>query len=256
MSNKNVMEFYDELSSDYHLIFGDWNSSIKKQAQLLDCVIKEKAKTQSISLLDCSCGIGTQAIGLAQMGYKVHATDLSPKAIERAKIEAESRNVSMTFGVADFKELEKQVEGTFDVIISCDNSLPHLLKNDDLYLTSKNIFTKLNSKGLFVGSIRDYDKILESKPVSNSPVVKDDDNERTISFQVWDWEDNNIYTINHFTLKGSNDEFDTSLRTTKYKAYRRYEITEIFEKSGFEKIEWLMPEDTKYYQPIIVASKP
>lgn len=38
---------------------------------------------ENIKLLDCSCGIGTQAIGLALVVYNVTATDLSEKAIKR-----------------------------------------------------------------------------------------------------------------------------------------------------------------------------
>jgi methylase of polypeptide subunit release factors len=42
------------------------------------------------TVLDCACGLGTQAIGLARRGCTVHATDLSPAAIARAARDAES----------------------------------------------------------------------------------------------------------------------------------------------------------------------
>ena len=37
-------------------------------------------------VLDCSCGIGTQAIGLALRGHRVTGTDLSFRAAARASV--------------------------------------------------------------------------------------------------------------------------------------------------------------------------
>jgi len=256
MKNNQTKKFYDELSADYHLIFDNWDNAIKRHSKILDNIIKKYSKNDSKTLLDCSCGTGTQAIGLADLGYKVHATDLSPKAIERAEQEANKKGVSLSFGVADFKKLKDQVEGTFDIVISCDNSLPHLLTDEELLLAAKNILFKMKSNSLFIASIRDYDQLLEDKPRSIQPTVKDFENERTISFQVWDWNENNVYTVNHFTLKGANEEFETFLRTTQYRAYKRDEVSKIFEEAGFTKIKWLMPNESEYYQPIIIAFKP
>lgn len=256
MKNDSTKKFYDELSADYHLIFDNWNEAIKKHAKILDNIIKEYSKIDSKTLLDCSCGIGTQAIGLAQLGYTVHATDLSPKAIERAKFEAKNREVKMSFGVADFRKLESQIEGVFDVVISCDNSLPHLLTNEELLLAARNIVSKMKSNSLFIASIRDYDQLLKEKPISTYPNVKDSKAERTISFQVWDWVGENIYTVNHFTLKGTDENYDTFLRRTQYRTYKRDEISKIFKDAGFFEIKWLMPDESGYYQPILIAFKP
>ncbi len=77
----SVLEFYEELANEYHLIYEDWDKSIQRQAKVLDKIIQDHLRAPPSSVLDCSCGIGTQAIGLALLGYKVHATDLSPKAV-------------------------------------------------------------------------------------------------------------------------------------------------------------------------------
>ena len=256
MKNDQTKKFYDELSADYHLIFDNWDNAIKRHSKILDNIIKKYSKNDSINLLDCSCGIGTQAIGLADLGYKVHATDLSPKAIERAEQEANKKGVLLSFGIADFKKLKDQVQGTFNVVISCDNSLPHLLTDKELLLAANNILFKMKSNSLFIASIRDYDQLLEVKPISTQPNVKDFEKERTISFQVWDWNENNVYTVNHFTLKGANEEFGTFLRRTQYRAYKREEVSKIFAQAGFTQIKWIMPNESEFYQPIIIAFKP
>src|SRR6185295_3005299 len=103
----DVTQFYDELASHYTLIFQEWDMTVQRQGEVLDNFIRahvtladkslptldidEDAPTEPIintidasdlRVLDCACGIGTQAIGLARRGYQVHATDLSPGAIE------------------------------------------------------------------------------------------------------------------------------------------------------------------------------
>jgi glycine/sarcosine N-methyltransferase len=77
------------------------------------------------TVLDCACGIGTQAIGLARRGRTVHATDLSPAAIARAARDAESFGAALTFAVADFCSFETTMRDTFDMVRCCDNTLAH-----------------------------------------------------------------------------------------------------------------------------------
>jgi 2-polyprenyl-3-methyl-5-hydroxy-6-metoxy-1,4-benzoquinol methylase len=55
--------------------------------------------------LDCTCGIGTQALGLAALGYSVVGTDISTEAIRRARTEAETRGLNAQFRVADLRSL-------------------------------------------------------------------------------------------------------------------------------------------------------
>jgi len=253
--NISTKNFYDDLSADYHLIFKDWDVSIVEQGKILNDLIQDNSRLEPKTILDCSCGIGTQSIGLAQYNYIVTGTDISTKAIKRAKIEAKKRKLEIKFGIADLMKLEKEVEGTFDTVISCDNSLPHLLTNDSLLIASKNILLKLNSNGLFIGSIRDYDTLLNEKPINTTPNIKDTKEGRTISFQVWDWKSDRTYVVNHFTIKGNDDNYNTFHRTSQYRAYSRNEIKVIFEQAGFSEVKWLMPIESGYYQPIILAFK-
>src|SRR5438270_7700 len=129
----STLEFYDNLAENYHLIAKDWDNAVRCQGKTLQALIqKHLPDAAHLKILDCSCGIGTHAIGLALLGFDVHATDLSPKAIERAKAESARLGARVSFGIADFRSLDHDVDGQFDVVISCDNSLPHLLTNPEL----------------------------------------------------------------------------------------------------------------------------
>ncbi len=125
------------------------------------------------SVLDCSCGIGTQAIGLALHGHQVHATDLSPVAVDCARRESTDFGVTMTFGVADFRKLSAAVSDIFDVVISCDNAIAHCLADDDLTAALTGMKTRLKPGGLLLLSIRDYDALVADKPRFTSEHVHD-----------------------------------------------------------------------------------
>lgn len=249
-------KFYDELSDDYHLLFADWEEAMRQQALTLDQLIRKYAKRKTDTLLDCACGIGTQAIGLAQLGYNTTATDLSPKAIERAQQEAQQRHIkNISFATADFTRLATSLSETFDVVIACDNALPHLLTDEAMSLALKSIASTINMGGLFLASIRDYDALVNSRPASTLPVVKDHTAQRSIAFQVWDWITPDTYTVNHFTLKGQDRNYQTYLRKTTYRAYQRAALSILMSACGLTDIHWLLPEDSGYYQPIVIAYK-
>ncbi len=84
----------------YHLIYPDWDKSIQYQGRMLETVIHEIVDDNASSVLDVSCGIGTQALALSSRGYHVPASDLSPQEVERAKQEATLRGLCIVFSVA------------------------------------------------------------------------------------------------------------------------------------------------------------
>ena len=95
---------YDEIATLYHLVYSDWNAAIAQQAAALDAIIREHVGPPPRSILDVSCGIGTQALGLAALGHAVTASDLSSAAVERAHREAAQRNLAIDFTVADMRQ--------------------------------------------------------------------------------------------------------------------------------------------------------
>ncbi|NRB50944.1 MAG: class I SAM-dependent methyltransferase [Saprospiraceae bacterium] len=245
--------FYNALAKDYHLVYQNWDASIQRQAKVIDQLIQKYLAQKPNKILDCTCGIGTQTLGLSGLGYTLHGTDISSASIERAQREAEKRQLSATFQVADVRYLQLDVAGRFDVVISFDNSLPHLKDKGDLLLAAEGIKAKLSETGVFLGSTRDYDLLLKEKPRSTQPITSTTEDVKTITFQLWDWREDNTYIVDHFTLKGLNDEFETNVRKAEYAAFTRAEMSHIFKEAGFTTIQWLMPEESGFYQPIFVA---
>src|SRR5579862_8206023 len=139
---------YDDLADWYHLIFQDWSRSIEWQAGVLGPLIERHAGASvdhftPLRILDCACGIGTQALGLAGRGHVLAGSDLSEGAIARAKREAQGRRLAIDFRVADVRDLSVVPESDFDAVLAVDNALPHLLNDEDLVRTAQQIAGKI-----------------------------------------------------------------------------------------------------------------
>jgi ubiquinone/menaquinone biosynthesis C-methylase UbiE len=71
-------------------------------------------------ILELNAGTGTDAVALAQRGYHVHATDLAPGMLERArdKVEQFSLGEKITIQQCSFTELDQIQGAPFDAVFS------------------------------------------------------------------------------------------------------------------------------------------
>ncbi len=257
--SESVTDFYDRLGPVFHHNMGyDLDAELRWEGEWLDRFLaKQLGGSGPWSVLDCSCGIGTQAIGLALQGHKVHATDLSPVSVDCARQESTKFGVAMTFGVADFRKLGETISDTFDVVISCDNSFAHCLHDDDLTAALASIKTRLKPGGLLLVSIRDYDALIAEKPIFNSERVHDEPDGRRIAFQVWDWAgDDRSYHLSQFLIKENEGGYELKHFESELRALLRDEIMTSVQDAGYEGVRWHVPDASGYYQPIVIARNP
>ncbi len=258
----DVARFYDDLSVHYHLLFGDWDESIVWQGEIVQRVIDDLMGSGAKRILDAGCGIGTQALGLAGLGHQVSGSDLSPSAIARAKREAERLGRKIAFTVADFRVLSGYFSGPFEIAMVLDNALPHLSSDEDLAAALSEIASLLAPGGVFLASIRDYDRLLVERPRATTPQVFDDDEGRRVVFQVWDWrKDGSAYQVQQYILRhdgGSNDRApaESLVFSTSYWPITRARLDGLLLGAGFEGPCWLMPEESGFYQPLVTARLP
>jgi glycine/sarcosine N-methyltransferase len=246
--------FYDELADDYHLIFADWGATIAWQAGIITGLLRDLGLTSG-AVLDASCGIGTQAIGLAQAGFAVTATDISPASVERCAREASARGLIITTGVADLRVLAVDGAGSFDAAVSFDNALPHLLDDAGLSAACAALRRALRPGGVLLASIRDYDEVLPARPSGDLPRRYVTDAGERIVFQVWDWLSDDRYAVRHFIVAGNPDDWSVRERTTILRALPRAALSDALRRAGFADVAWRMPEVTGFYQPIVVAAR-
>ncbi len=245
--------FYNNLASHYDKLFLDWQSTTHEQATILNKIFKNSGFDNTAHVLDCACGIGTQAIGLACLGYNVTASDISDGEIAEAKTRASKANVNIHFENADFCALSKTFAEQFDIIIAMDNALPHMLTGNDLASAIKSIVNQIKDGGMFVASIRDYDALLIDKPPYSPPYIHKTNKGQRVSFQTWVWNDEN-YKLTQYIVD-DEDTLQVSKFECEYRATKRDEMTKLLLAYGCNKVEWLFSDETGFYQPIVVARK-
>ena len=245
--------FYDHLATQYDKLFLDWQAATQQQAIILDKLFRKNGFDKSTKILDCACGIGTQAIGLAAMGYDITASDFSEGALAEARERAARNHVQIPFANADFCALSETFSRPFDIIIAMDNALPHMLTSEALESAIRSITNQIAEGGMFVASIRDYDALLMDKPPYSPPYIHKTATGQRVSFQTWQWNGDNYKLIQY--IVDDEDSLQISKFECEYRATRREEMTKLLIDNGCSNVVWMFPEETGFYQPIVIARK-
>jgi glycine/sarcosine N-methyltransferase len=249
----SAQAFYDGLAADYHLLFDDWREAAVRHGDVIGEVLRELRVGPGARLLDCTCGIGTQAIPLAARGYRVIGTDASAEAVARARSEAERWGVTVDLATCDVRDVGS-LGITADAVLACDNSLAHLLTEDSLLSALRSIRACLSPGGAFVASFRDYDGLCRDRPTGTVPVVHSSDDRQAVVGQAWSWSDDaNTVLIRLFVLEEGDGGWSCSVLTTRLRAWKRADVDAALPAAGFDDVRWLLPDHTGYYQPIVTA---
>ena len=160
--------------------------------------------------------------------------------------------MNIPFLVSDMTSMPEILEGNFDVAAAMDNALPHLSR-EQVRRALRTIGSKLAQNGRFIASIRDYDELLDQRPAMQQPAFYGDPGERRIVHQVWDWIDAARYIVHLYITEESNHTWTTHHFVSEYRCILRGELSNELESAGFKDVQWLMPDESGYYQPIVLA---
>jgi hypothetical protein len=142
-----------------------------------------------------------------------------------------------------------------------DNALPHL-SAIQLGRAAAAIASKLKPSGLLVASIRDYDALIVDKPRMQEPAFFGPPGRRRIIHQVWDWTENASgdfglagpgYVLHLHITEQSDHGWQTNHFVSEYRCLLRQELSATLNRAGFGDVHWLMPLETGFYQPIVLA---
>jgi glycine/sarcosine N-methyltransferase len=252
----SVIDFYDGLAEDYHLVYADhWDDALRHQGNALDVLIRSRLNDPR-TVLDCSCGIGAQAIGLSLLGYEVTGTDISKRSLRRAAQTARTLDTPLRTQIADFRDLS-DVVGEFDVVISCDNAIPHLLHDAEIDLAVSQMFGKLRPGGLLVISTRDYDRAMRERPASALPVDMPGPPRRIfVRLHEWDAPDSPLYTVRFLILTQEDAGWRVTDHATRYRALPAAQLIGSAARAGLIDVGWLTAAEAGFHQPVMVAQRP
>jgi SAM-dependent methyltransferase len=122
----------------------------------------------------------------------------------------------------------------FDAVICMDNSLPHLESAEHLLQAAEQMRARLGPGGSLMASIRNYDRLIEERPVVQTPEFYSDQGRRRIVFQIWEWVDARRYIFHLYITRELANEWQTFHTAGLYRAIRSHELGGILRKAGFK----------------------
>jgi SAM-dependent methyltransferase len=250
ISSETPVRFYDDLAGQYHLIYEDWPRSMEHQGRVLSSLIRSEWPHAS-AIADVACGIGTQAIPLASQGFTVAASDLSESAVQRATGEASLRQVSINARVDDMRRLQSHDDSSADVVIACDNAIPHLLSNEEILTGLRQLCRVTRPGGGCILSVRDYARIERSGRHLVPFGIRSVGAQVVSLFQVWDFE-GETYKLSFFFVYDDGKRVETRVFRARYYAVTIDVLLDLMERAGFTRVRRI---DDLFFQPLILGTR-
>ena len=253
MDERDPTRFYDDLAGSYDRMFADWAASSRRQGEVLHALLEQHLGPGPHRVLDCAAGIGTQTLGLLAHGHRVAASDVSLRALRRARELTPPSGPRPGLAAADMRVLPF-AGGCVDAVVCADNAVPHLLTDDDLAAALGGMRRVTRAGGLLLLTVRDYDALRAERPRLTEPQLSEGEDGLVVTLQVWHWDrDGERYDLDHLQLRQDGAGWHLAARGTRYRALGREQLTAAATQAGWADVRWLPPGPEGYYQPVLVA---
>lgn len=243
-------EYFDISSNAHHA--NEKNKAIEK--------ILKKYKSKSV--LDMACGTGSQVFYLINLGYKVIGSDFSPRLLEIARNKALKQNITAKFLDGDMRKLQV---GQFDTVITIDNAIGHLVKND-FNIAISNIYKNLKSDGIYVFDILNLDAMTDevieadSEKMSSESITTDGTIIHNTRHSTID-RNNGILTADETITIQKNGNLKQIKNKCSLQIYTMNDLNDILSRNGFKVMEqhaidaYTFQQDDQGYSILTVAMK-
>jgi SAM-dependent methyltransferase len=176
---------YDALALDYHWLVGDailsGESFLARHCSLLDSL------SAGARILDCACGIGSAAIGLARRGYRVTASDGSSSMVAEAERRARAAALDISFATCPWDDLASRFNDPFDLVLCVGNSISHTPNRCSTLRALAAMRAVLKPGGTFLVDTRNWEKMRRERARITLPNgVVERDGMQCIPLRLWD----------------------------------------------------------------------
>lgn len=149
---------YDALADVYQWLISDAKLAPADFAASFDDVLR--LLPANARVLDCSCGTGQLAVGLAGLGMQVVATDASEAMVRRTAELSEEFGASVRTMRAEWQELPDHVEDdAFDMVFCVGNSLHHAVGAEGRFAALESMSRLLRRGGRLVLTSRTWELV-------------------------------------------------------------------------------------------------
>jgi len=245
---------YDALSENYDR-FVNWQERLAYELPFLEQVLNSipTPKGGNLSLLDAACGTGMHAIALAQRGYEVAGSDLSPKMIAQARRNAAKAGVQVRFETVGFGEQTAVFgEKRFNAVFCLGNSLPHLLTQGELSRALSDFFSLLCSPGVLLIQNRNFDRVLQTRQREMEPQSVREGNREWIFIRFYDFLADDLIRFNFLTLsRQGNQRWEQKWQSSLLRPLMAAELNKLLSEAGFSSIKLLGNLAGETFDPVL-----
>jgi SAM-dependent methyltransferase len=184
-----MRDYYQDLATDYHWIFPDrvvrppgvLGGTSTGGDQLLESAVD--ALPPDARVLDCACGIGTDAMALAHRGLRVTGSDGSAAMAA----EARRRVPGVEFATCLWQDLPGPLTPPYDLVLCLGNSLQHTGSHQAMVAALKGMRRVLSPGGTLVVDSRNWELLHRERPrIVVADEFRERDGVRSLCVYVWD----------------------------------------------------------------------
>lgn len=221
---KKLPEYFDA-----HNIWDDTDA----KNTLIEKLLKSH-KVQTV--LDLTCGTGSQVFFLAKRGYHATGADFSPELLKQARDKALREKIDVKFIDGDMRTLRV---GRFDAVITIFNAVGHLTKAG-FEKTMRNINRNLKDGGIYVFDILNLEAMTETvvndlamdfhKTVNNTQI-------HNVQYSEINKENGRLTSYDSYNIQTGTNKPKKFRHKFSLQIYAAKELKEMLFINGFDTIE-------------------
>jgi len=252
-SHKSAKPSHYNKQAEHYDSFNEEHSKVMNQV-VKQILTKYKVK----SVLDLTCGTGSQVFYLANKGFNVSGYDINSKMIDIAKNKLPEKS-NIIFKKGDMRTTQA---GEFDAVITMFNAIGHLTKNDFLKAIH-NIYLNLNKGGIYIFDIFNLNYLLDGDNITKLTIDWQRKSGNTVAREIqYSTIDKDgilaSYDIYHEQKGGSKPKISKDFQTLQ--VYSSKQLKNMLENAGFKvlricNVDASRFSDKKSERMLVVARK-
>lgn len=189
---KEMGDYYVDLASDYKWLFqddvigkaGKFGATSLGNERLLAAALE--ALPSDAEILDCSCGIGADAMALVRRGFAVTASDGSSSMVVEARRRSKQFGIELTVLQALWQDLPERIPGPFDLVLCLGNSIVHSASRSMMLENLRSMKRVLSPNGTVIVDTRNWELLYASRPrIVTAHRAIEREGIRCLSLYIW-----------------------------------------------------------------------
>jgi ubiquinone/menaquinone biosynthesis C-methylase UbiE len=234
--------------SHYNKESESYDAFNEARSATINATIEKILKNYKVkTILDLTCGTGSQVFWLTKCGFTVVGSDINAKMLKIAKEKAHKEKQDIRFIKGDMRTVHV---GEFDAVITIFNAIGHLTKSD-FEKALHNIRSNLKKNGLYIFDIANLNYFLKDDHITELTIdwltTADDTKFRDIQYSTINTDGILAFHTTSIIHKGSEKpKISKSAQTLQI--YTAGQLREILKKNGFTVIDQCGIDGSKFIE--------